>query len=145
MITFFCDGGVRGNPSTKGAWAFFVVFEDKNSHREICRDKVGALIGKEATNNVAEYMAVLEAVKYAKINNMREIIIKSDSNLVIQQLNKNFMVKNPGIAELYKQVVKEASGLQDVKFQWVPRTNIWIKQVDDFYNKIADMHGRENA
>jgi len=145
MITLYCDGGVRGNPSPKGAWAFFVVFEDESSHIEVCRDKVGALIGKEATNNIAEYIAVLEAVKYAKSNNMQEIIVKSDSNLVIQQLNKNFEVRNGGISELYKQVVKEVSELKEVKFQWVPRTDPWIKQVDAFYNKIADKHGREKT
>jgi ribonuclease HI len=88
----YCDGGSRGNPGP-AAIAFLI----KDSHGKILF-KSGNYIGK-ATNNVAEYSAVISALKWighhAAINQKNSVIrFHLDSSLVVNQLNGRFKIKN---------------------------------------------------
>src|SRR3989304_1856129 len=99
-LKIFCDGGARGNPGP-AAWAF-VVYEEKNKIVAQKNEKIGI-----TTNNVAEYMAVIEALKwlgaYREKNSGRpveKIDFFLDSQLVVSQLNGFYKVKNQRLREL---------------------------------------------
>ncbi len=121
-IVVHTDGGARGNP---GPAAVGVVIE--LSHTVI---EFGKRIG-EATNNVAEYTAVIEALRHIKDERPRsdlnpkekiEIDFYVDSNLVVQQLNGRFKVKDPTLRELLVKVrLLEAEIGGEVRYAVVSR------------------------
>lgn len=93
-ILVYTDGGARGNPGP-AAVAFEIFFENFESRKII---SFGKKIGK-ATNNVAEYTAVVEALKWLVNNKDKfpqniEIHFFLDSNLVVNQLNGLFKIKD---------------------------------------------------
>lgn len=97
-LTVFCDGGSRGNP---GPAAIGFVVKDTTGKVLVKR---GQLIGR-ATNNVAEYRAVIEALKWIKdssIINHRSSTIDFflDSKLIVNQLNGLFKIKQAHLREL---------------------------------------------
>jgi len=124
LIKIYIDGGSRGNP---GEAAFgFVVYNNKN--QELYR--FGSKIGKK-TNNVAEYTALIKALEYLKntISNFDEnIIVFSDSELVVKQINGIYKIRNKGLKTLYNEA-KEL--LKHFK-------NIQIKHINRTENKISD-------
>ncbi len=69
------------------------------------------------TNNEAEYLGVIEALKQ---NNESEIIIHSDSQLIVNQLNKSYKIKEPRLKKLAGEVWKLTEG-RKVEFRWVSR------------------------
>ena len=97
-LTIFTDGGARGNPGPAGIGV--VVYSGK-----IIKE-ISKYIG-EATNNQAEYAALIEALNYI-IENIdtegKEIEFMLDSELVVQQLNGKYKVKNEGLKPLYDDV-----------------------------------------
>lgn len=72
---------------------------------------------KGLTNNEAEYHGVIEALKN---NRGKNISIYSDSQLIVNQLNKNYKIKEPRLKVLAEKVWKLCEG-RNVKFKWVPR------------------------
>ena len=131
-INIFTDGGSRGNP---GQAAIGVYIEDLNG-------KTLALIGKRlgiATNNVAEYKAVLEALdwvissgeQYVKIN------FYLDSNLVMSQLNGLFKIKNAALRELlFSAKQKETTIKSPITYKYIPREQ--NKKADSLVNQALD-------
>ncbi|OGG15641.1 hypothetical protein A3D77_01275 [Candidatus Gottesmanbacteria bacterium RIFCSPHIGHO2_02_FULL_39_11] len=113
-IIIHTDGGARGNP---GEAAIGVYIQDE-------KGKVVAQIGKKigkTTNNVAEYTAVIEALKWVVLNRSEKLEVRSenlkwdmgrfdriefylDSVLVVQQLNRIFRIKEPHLKDLALQV-----------------------------------------
>jgi ribonuclease HI len=65
----------------------------------------GELIG-EATNNVAEYRAMLLGIKLAKAHGAREIELVGDSELIVHQIRGDWKVKNPALREIRAEVTK---------------------------------------
>ncbi len=92
------DGASRGNPGKAGVG---VAIFDKEYHLvdEVCR-----FIGK-TTNNVAEYQAMILAAQKAIACHARKVIFKTDSELLVRQLNGVYRVKNPNILSLYRELV----------------------------------------
>lgn len=97
------DGGSRGNPG-KAAWGFIAY----GSGEDVLKEDA-AFMGI-ATNNEAEYQAFLESVKWLKANEeeLRSkgaalCVWKLDSKLVVEQLQKNWKIKEPRMASLAKQ------------------------------------------
>ncbi len=72
---------------------------------------------KRTTNNEAEYFGVIEALKQ---NKEKDISIYSDSQLIVNQLNKNYKIKEPRLKALAEQVWKLCEN-RNVKFTWIPR------------------------
>ena len=72
---------------------------------------------KGLTNNEAEYLGVIEALKQNKDKN---ICIYSDSQLIVNQSNKNYKIKEPRLKVLAEQVWKLCEG-RYIKFKWIPR------------------------
>lgn len=122
-LIIFADGGARGNPGPAA-----VGFAIKDSSGRILH-KQGKYIGK-ATNNVAEYRAVIEALRWIKENiisktSKREISNLQfflDSKLVVNQLNGLFKVKEIKMRNLVvkvRQLERELGG--NVSYQLIPR------------------------
>lgn len=108
------DGGSRGNP---GPAAIGAVIRAPSG--EVLTEISEAL--GVATNNVAEYTAVLRALERAATLGAREVRLRSDSLLLIEQLNGNFKVKNPTLRVLHQKVRTAAKVFDTVHFEHVPR------------------------
>jgi len=113
-LTIYTDGGARGNP---GPAAIGAVLMDEQS-------KVIAQISKcigEATNNQAEYRAVIAALQKAKELKIGELDFFLDSELVVKQLKREYKVKNVDLAPLFLQVNNLVIGFKKVTFQYIRR------------------------
>lgn len=91
------DGGARGNP---GPAAVGVVVRDAGGE---VLEEVGERIG-EATNNVAEYRALLRGIELATGHGATELELIGDSELVVRQVEGKYKVKNAGIKPLHAEV-----------------------------------------
>ena len=94
-LTVNVDGGARGNP---GPAAIGVVVRDGSGVLE----EVGEMIG-EATNNVAEYRALLRGIQLAAERGATELELVGDSELVVRQVEGRYKVKNAGMKELHEE------------------------------------------
>lgn len=106
-IKVYCDGGSRGNPG-KAAYGFAVVGPTKTLHTE------SGYIGI-TTNNVAEYSAVIAALKWLSknLNSIdSEILFVLDSELVVKQIKGLYKVKDTKLQELNKEVKRLAGTLK---------------------------------
>ena len=93
----FTDGASKGNPGPAGAG--WVLINDQNSHSV----KEGKFLG-QATNNEAEYQALILGLQRALSCGAQEIRIHMDSELLVRQLNGLYRVKNPRLASFFHQV-----------------------------------------
>ncbi|HEY8501482.1 MAG TPA: ribonuclease HI family protein [Solirubrobacterales bacterium] len=96
-VTVNVDGGARGNP---GPAAIGVVVRNGDGR---VLEEVGEAIG-EATNNVAEYRALLRGIKLAAAHGAEELELIGDSELVVRQVEGRYKVKNAGMKELHGEV-----------------------------------------
>ena len=96
-VTVNVDGGARGNP---GPAAIGVVLRDDTG---TVLEEVGETIG-EATNNVAEYKALLRGIELAAAHGATELELIGDSELVVRQVEGRYKVKNAGMKELHAEV-----------------------------------------
>lgn len=135
------DGGARGNP---GPAAVGVVIEEvvggnpsTHSVRSGRATEIARRIG-ETTNNVAEYSAVIEALKeIKKYSGEKQIQFFLDSNLVVQQLNGKFKVKDAKLRELLiavRMLEQEVGG--EVSYDYVPREE--NRSADFLVNQALD-------
>ncbi len=108
------DGGARGNP---GPAAIGVVVCDP--HGQVL-DEVAEPIGV-ATNNVAEYVAVLRGLERARVHGALEVEIVGDSQLVARQLSGAYKVKHPSIKPLYLEAIAALRGFERWEVRTVPR------------------------
>ena len=113
MITAYIDGGARGNPGPAG---YGVRIEQDGSLVE----EFGAAIGT-ATNNVAEYRGLIAALEWARARDHRQLHVRSDSLLLVQQMLGNYRVKNPGLQPLYAKARLLALEIGNVTFEHVGR------------------------
>jgi ribonuclease HI len=125
------DGGSRNNPGPAGIG---VVFSDEAG--EVIA-KFKEYIGT-ATNNVAEYSALVLALENAKNFVAKEIECRLDSELVVKQLLGQYKVKDPGMRELYNKV-QDLILFKPVKFVHVRRE--FNKLADALVNEILDESG----
>jgi len=109
MLVAYIDGGARGNPGPAG---FGVRIEraDGTLVEEFC-ESIGT-----ATNNVAEYRALIAALEWAKAHDERELHVRSDSLLLVQQMRGMFKVKNPGLQPLHAKSRLLAHAIGKVTF-----------------------------
>jgi ribonuclease HI len=99
-ITLEFDGGSRGNPGPAGIG---IVLRARDGTELVT---LGRFIGR-ATNNVAEYRALITALQKAKELGARRVAVRGDSELVVKQMKGEYRVKNEGLRDLYE----EAQGL----------------------------------
>ncbi len=136
LYTLYADGGARGNPGPAGAGA--VVFDSIGKRVVEVADYLGV-----ATNNIAEYEAVIRGLKALQAEfpeghfKTHEVVIRMDSKLVIEQMKGNYKVKHPNLVPRYldaKNVI--ARNFTKVSFEHVPREK--NKDADELANKAMD-------
>ena len=93
-LTIHIDGGARGNPGPAGAG---VVIRDEDGRS---RFEAGFFLGRK-TNNAAEYTALLKALEAAQAAAADELVIFSDSELLVRQINGDYRVKSKALRELF--------------------------------------------
>ncbi|HWU24207.1 MAG TPA: reverse transcriptase-like protein [Candidatus Paceibacterota bacterium] len=133
QFTLYADGGARGNPGPAGSGA--VVFDQAGKRVIEVADYIGI-----ATNNVAEYEAILRGLKKLQEEYPEgyfaaaELLIRMDSKLVIEQLKGAYKVKHPNLIPRYLEVKNIiARHFPHVSFEHVRRE----------YNKDADALANE--
>ena len=142
-IVIFCDGGARGNPGP-AAVGYIIQNAKCKSQNDNTKCKIfesGKYI-EEATNNQAEYKAVIEALKWLTDNRSQftedlEIECFLDSQLIVEQLNQRYKLKNEGLKPLFWQVrelVVQLGG--KVSFKFIPREK--NTEADKLVNKAID-------
>jgi ribonuclease HI len=114
MIVAYIDGGARGNPGPAG-YGVRVEQADGTLVEEF-HESIGT-----ATNNVAEYRALIAALEWAKAHGHRELHVRSDSLLLVQQMRGNYKVKNPGLQPLYAKARLLVLEIGRVTFEHVGR------------------------
>ena len=113
-VTLHCDGGSRGNP---GAAAVGVVITD--SEGEVIGE-VSQAIGI-ATNNVAEYEAVIRGLSRASELGATEVDLIGDSELIAKQITGDYRVKHADMKPLHAKALALLSGFDDWTIRTVPR------------------------
>ncbi len=108
------DGAARGNP---GPASYGVVFEDAKGK---VLAQLNGRLGK-ATNNVAEYRALLVALKYAGEQGWRALKVRTDSELLANQVRGRFKVKNADLRLLHQQAHSLISGFDFFAIEAIPR------------------------
>ena len=126
-ISIFTDGASRGNPGP--AAAAFVILRDK---RILFEDSL--YLGIQ-TNNQAEYQAIINALQKVREYTEDSVIVHSDSELVIKQLNGDYLVNKAHLKTLRNEVFELKNEFTDVKFVHVLRKHTWIKHVDKLCNQ----------
>ena len=89
-----------------------------------------------ATNNVAEYAAVIEGLRRAEELGGTDILVRSDSHLLVEQLSGRYRVKNPRLQQLHAQAKEVSRGFRRVRFEHVPRA--LNKHADRLANRGVD-------
>jgi len=128
-IVIYTDGGARGNPGPAGIG---VVIYDQNKK---LISEISQYLG-EATNNQAEYQAVIIALEKAKKIGAEEINLFSDSELMISQLKGDFKVKNKELGSLFVKIWNLKQSFKKVKFHHLPRAE--NKRADQLVNQAID-------
>jgi len=111
MIYLYFDGACKPNPGKMGIG--YVLMDEGGNVLEKGKKRLGL-----GTNNVAEYLALLEGLKSAMKYGDR-VTIRGDSKLVIEQLRGNYKVKTPHLRELFEQVLELLRNFQEVRVEWV--------------------------
>lgn len=121
------DGGARGNPGPAGIGAVLEIGGEKFFYKKY--------IG-EATNNQAEYQALILGLEKAKDAEVEEVECLLDSELVVKQLNREYRVKDKDLAVLFVKVWNLAQGFKQVTFKHVFREQ--NKEADKLVNEAID-------
>lgn len=108
------DGASRGNP---GPAAYAVIVRGPEG-RQIAG--ISKCIGRK-TNNIAEYHALIAALDYASANGIRALRVRSDSELLVRQMQGRYRVKNEDLKPLHERAQKLVRGLEYFVIEHVPR------------------------
>jgi ribonuclease HI len=120
-VKLFTDGGARGNP---GPAAYGYVLEaDDGTVLAAHGEKIGI-----ATNNVAEYSALIAGLEKALELGLPEVTVVSDSELMVKQMRGEYRVKNEALRELWEKAGRLARRIGDVSYTAVRRE----------HNELAD-------
>lgn len=130
-LIIYTDGGARGNP---GPAALGVVIYDDQGNNML---RYGQYLGKQ-TNNYAEYMAVISGLEKARSLEATHVSFKCDSKLVVEQLNRNWKVKEPSIQTLFIRAWNLMQEFRQVTFSYIPRAENTLADAE--VNKSLDEH-----
>jgi ribonuclease HI len=129
QVILYTDGAARGNP---GKAAIGIVLTDARG-KEI--EALGETIG-EATNNEAEYRALLRGLQRAAIHCAARIEIRTDSELLAQQLNGEYRVRAPNLKLLHAQAQRALARFARVSVRHIPRER--NRRADALANQALD-------
>ena len=130
LITY-SDGGARGNPGPSAIGVLVCNSEDEVLIEH--QDAIG-----EATNNIAEYCALIAALALAHELEANEVECFLDSELVVRQLQGVYRAKSGHIQELIAEVRKLEGNFSKISYHHLPRTHARLKQADRLVNEALD-------
>jgi ribonuclease HI len=130
-LTIYIDGAARGNP---GPAAFAYVIQRDGSPPIEAKGTLG-----RTTNNVAEYTALVRALEHAASLGARRLVVHSDSELLVKQMNGEYQVKNPDLRALYDQANSLARPFSQVTIRHVRREQ--NRRADQLCNEALDASG----
>lgn len=128
-LILFADGGARGNPGPAGAGA--VLYDQAGREMAALSKYLG-----RATNNAAEYQALIMGLGEARRLGAGQITVKMDSELVVRQLLGRYKVKAPGLKPLYAQAKDLLQGFARVSILHIPREA--NRRADELANRAMD-------
>ncbi len=131
MISTNSDGGSRGNP---GLGAIGIIVRKDG---EILT-KYSAKIGRDVTNNVAEYTALIKALELASHYTKTELTCYLDSELVVKQLLGEYRVRNPKLMALFLKVQKLQENFEKIIYKHVSRWDKFQQIADELLNEEMD-------
>ncbi len=129
LLIVSCDGASRGNPGPAGIGV--VVATPGGDVLATIAEGLG-----ETTNNVAEYTAAREGLRRAAQLGARRVHLRSDSQLLIEQLSGRYKVKAPHLLELFAHVKTEMARFEAVRLEHVPREQ--NREADRLANEGVD-------
>ncbi|MFH1565570.1 MAG: ribonuclease HI family protein [bacterium] len=140
-IMIYTDGGSRGNP---GPGAIGVIFSDgKGKVIKEYAEKIG-----RATNNEAEYEAVIFALQKAKLlfgkkqAKEMDLELRTDSELIFKQMNGKYKILDRKIEQLFLKTWNLKIDFGNVKFVYIPRNN--NTEADRLVNRALDSKTKED-
>ena len=125
------DGGARGNPGEAG---FGVVFEIPGAGGAETVEIYGYL--GRATNNVAEYAALIAALAFTARRGLAELILHSDSELLVRQLAGRYKVKAPHLRRLHERALRMRRAIPRLELRHVRREG--NRDADRLVNRAID-------
>src|SRR5262249_33880352 len=127
-VTVYTDGASRGNPGS--AAIAFVVQVDGQTISEFAT-RIG-----EATNNAAEYLAMIRGLEFVHELGAKKVHIRSDSELMVRQMKREYRVKHPDLIPLNEKAQVLANQFQSVTYTHVPRAE--NAEADRLCNEALD-------
>lgn len=134
-LIIYTDGASRNN-QLAGARSAGIGWRICASDGRVIEQHAEAIGPK--TNNEAEYLAIIKALQRAEKYTRGEVVLHSDSELVVRQLKGEYKIKKPHLLELWKKAKKEEEKFKKVSYTPVPRENRDIAAVDMLVNKELD-------
>ena len=128
VATIYIDGASRGNP---GSSAIGIVIIDAKGNKRKIKKYLGI-----HTNNQAEYHALITALASAKKLKKKDLTIFTDSQLLANQVNRLWKVRDAEIKALYQEAIGLISGFKKVKLRHIPRR--LNKEADRLANEALD-------
>jgi ribonuclease HI len=114
VYSAYIDGASRGNP---GPASYAVVVHGPNGETVY---EIGKYIGR-VTNNIAEYYGLIAALDYATTQGIHSLRVRSDSELLVRQMQGRYKVKSPDLRPLHERASKLARSLQTFRIEHVMR------------------------
>jgi ribonuclease HI len=128
-VTVNVDGGARGNPGPAAVAA--VVQDAGGGVLEERAERIGT-----ATNNVAEYRALLLGIERATAFGATELDLVGDSELVVRQVKGEYRVKDAALRELHAEATRALEGFEEWSIRHVPRER--NSEADSLVNRALD-------
>lgn len=128
-VQMWTDGGSRGNP---GEAAIGIVLKENG---QVIFEE-GTYLGSLISNNQAEYQALYQGLLRAKSIGASEVESFLDSQLVVEQLNGRYKVKDAGLREWWNKIKDLSESFAKVSFAYVPRADNSI--ADGLVNQALD-------
>jgi probable phosphoglycerate mutase len=114
VFTAEVDGASRGNP---GPASYAVIIHRPDGSVVY---QLGKYLGR-ATNNVAEYFALITALDYCATSNISRLRVRSDSELLVRQMQGRYKVKSESLKPLHERAVRQSKGLAYFAIEHIPR------------------------
>lgn len=136
IFVAYVDGASRGNP---GPASYAVILRGPDG--ATCFE-AGKYIGR-ATNNVAEYYALITALDYASAQGISRLLVRSDSELLVRQMQGRYRVKSADLQPLHERARKLARGFAYFSIEHVPREQ--NREADELANVALDRTGSSSG
>ncbi len=136
IFTAEVDGASRGNP---GPASYAVIIRRPDGSVVY---QLGKYLGR-ATNNVAEYFALITALDYCASSNIHRLRVRSDSELLVRQMQGRYKVKSASLKPLHERALRQSKSLAYFAIEHVPRE--LNSEADALANSALDRTGDVNS